>query len=133
MDKIYINKKENEYYFHIFIGFVGTIPIKILVVTGNYYLYNDVINCEIKSENNSEKREEMIKNIENANKNEKIEKSYAQQIVSSIYGVEDDDEEEEIEDNDSKDNKEEKEINTDKNENINSIAINNEDNNSIND
>ena len=134
MDKVYINKKENEYYFHIMIGLVGIIPIKILVIPGNYYLYNDVINCEIKGENKSEKREEMIKNIEIANKNEKIEKSYAQQIISSFYGVQDDDEEEEeIEDNEVKDIKEEKEINTDKKENINSIAINNEENNAIND
>ena len=131
MDKIYIDKKENEYYFHIFLGLVGTIPIKILVIPGNYYLYNDVINCEIKCEDKSEKREEMIKNIENANKNEKIEKSYAQQIISSIYGVEDEDEEEEIEDNENKDNDEKNEISTEKNENINRSAINNEENNSI--
>ena len=131
MDKIYIDKKENEYYFHIFLGLVGTIPIKILVIPGNYYLYNDVINCEIKCEDKSGKREEMIKNIDNANKNEKIEKSYAQQIISSIYGVEDEDEEEEIEDNENKDNEEKKEISTEKNENINSSAINNEENNSI--
>ena len=133
MDKIYINKKENEYYFHIFIGLVGTIPIKILVVPGNYYLYDDVINCEIKSEDKSEKREEMIKNIENANKNEKIAKSYAQQIISSIYGVGDDDEEEEIEDNEDNVNKKEMDINNNKNENINSNGINNEENKSIND
>ena len=133
MDKIYINKKENEYYFHIFIGLVGTIPIKILVVPGNYYLCDDVINCEIKSEDKSEKREEMIKIIENANKNEKIAKSYAQQIISSIYGVGDDDEEEEIEDNEDKDNEKQMDINNNKNENINSNGINKEENKSIND
>ena len=75
----------------------------------------------------------MIKNIENANKNEKIAKSYAQQIISSIYGVGDDDEEEEIEDNEDNVNKKEMDIDNNKNENINSNGINNEENKSIND
>jgi hypothetical protein len=132
MDKIYINKKENEYFFHIFMNTTGIISIKILIIPGTHYLNNDVINCEIKCEERSEKREEMLKKIEDVTKNEKIEKSYFQEIMSSIYGGEDEDEEEENEESENKEDQEEKEINNKQNENINSEAINNEENNSIN-
>ena len=132
MDKIYINKKENEYFFHIFMNTTGIISIKILIIPGTHYLNNDVINCEIKCEERSEKREEMLKKIEDVTKNEKIEKSYFQEIMSSIYGGEDEDEEEENEESENKEDQEEKEINNKQNENINSEAINNDENNTIN-
>ena len=128
MDKIFINKKETEYIFTIVINNIGIIPIKIVFMSGNFLLNNDIINCQIKCEEKSEKRDEMMKNIENINKNEKIEKSFFQKIISEFFGLDENvEEEEEIEDNQA--NNKEEEIINDKeknNENINSSAINKE-------
>ena len=126
MDKIFINKKENNYKFHILLNTLGNIPIKIVIINGTFLLFNDVINCQIKCEERSEKRDEMMKNIESITKHEKIEKSLFQKIISDFYGLGDNDEEEESEDEEANANEEEKINQNEKNENINSNAINNE-------
>ena len=126
IDKIFINKKENEYKFYIIINNVGVIPIKILFISGSFLLNNDVINCQIISEEKSEKRDEMMKNVENITKHEKIEKSFLQKIIDDFYGIDDNDEEEEIEEEEAINNEEEKGNESNKNENINNNVINNE-------
>ena len=63
MDKIKIDKKENEYKFTILINTIGIIPIKIILISGNFFLNNDIINCQINAFERSEKRDEMMKNI----------------------------------------------------------------------
>jgi len=126
MDKIFIDKKENEYKFSIIFNSVGIIPIKIILLSGNFLLNNDVINCQIKCEEKNEKRDEMMKNVENMTKHEKIGKSFIQKMIDDFYGIEDYDEEEELEEEEATNNEEEKENNNDKNDNINSNAIHNE-------
>ena len=115
MDTIFINKKENEYKFNIIINNTGIIPIRILLISGSFFVNNDVINCQIKCEEKSEKRDEMMKNLENVTKHEKIEKSFLQKIIDDFYGIQDYDEEEEIEDEEAVNNEEEKGNNNDKN------------------
>ena len=115
MDTIFINKKENEYKFNIIINNTGIIPIRILLISGSFFVNNDVINCQIKCEEKSEKRDEMMKNLENVSKHEKIEKSFLQKIIDDFYGIQDYDEEEEIEDEEAVNNEEEKGNNNDKN------------------
>ena len=123
MDKIFIDKKENEYKFSIIFNSVGIIPIKIILLSGNFLLNNDVINCQIKCEEKNEKRDEMMKNVENMTKHEKIGKSFIQKMIDDFYGIEDYDEEEELEEEEATNNEEEKENNIDKNDNINKIDI----------
>ena len=128
MDKIFIDKKETEYKFHIVINFIGNIPIKIMIISGNFLVYNDIINCEIKCEKNSEKRDEMMKKIEETNKHEKYKKSYLQKMIDDFYGVDVDEEEENEEEeivNNEKEKDEEKNNNIE-NDNINKNAVNNE-------
>ena len=126
MDKIFIDKKENEYKFSIIFNNIGIIPIKIILLSGNFLLNNDVINCQIKCEEKSEKRDEMMKIVENMTKKEKIGKSFIQKIIDDFYGIEDYDDEEEMEEEEATNNEENKGNENDKNENINSNAIHNE-------
>ena len=127
MDKLNINKKDNEYKFNIVLGHLGVIPFKIFLISGTFLLFNDVIECEINCEEKNEKRNEMMNNIEKITKHEKIGKSFVQEIISSFYRFdEDEDEEEESEDNEANDNKEANKNNEENNGNINSNAINNE-------
>ena len=130
LDKIFIDKKESEYEFQIHLGAVGVLPIKIILTPGTSYCPNAVIDCKIKCFEKSTKREEILKNIEKINKNEKMGPSLVQRI---IYGVENnsDDEEEDEEENSNKDKKvsDENEIksesNINNNETINNVEINN--------
>ena len=95
MDKIKIDKKENEYKFTILINTIGIIPIKIILISGNFFLNNDIINCQINAFERSEKRDEMMKNIENITKKEKITKNFIQKMFGDLCGFDDfyDDEE----------------------------------------
>ena len=112
MDKILIDKKENEYKLTILINAIGIIPIKIFFISGNFLLNNDIINCQIKSEERNEKRDEMMKNIENITKTEKITKNFFQKMLSDLCGIDDNDElDEENEDDEANNNEEEKEDN----------------------
>ena len=99
MDKIKIDKKENEYKFTILINTIGIIPIKIILISGNCFLNNDIINCQINAFEKSEKRDEMMKNIENITKKEKITKNFIQKMFGDLCGFDDfyDDEENEDE------------------------------------
>ena len=112
MDKILIDKKENEYKLTILINAIGIIPIKIFFISGNFLLNNDIINCQIKSEERNEKRDEMMKNIENITKGEKIAKNFFQKMLLDLCGSDDYDEiDEENEDDEANNNEEEKEDN----------------------
>ena len=99
MDKIKIDKKENEYKFTILINTIGIIPIKIILISGNFFINNDIINCQINALERSEKRDEMMKNIENITKKEKITKNFIQKMFGDLCGFDDfyDDEENENE------------------------------------
>ena len=117
LDKILIDKKNNEYKFGIYMASAGVIPIKILLMSGTSFQNNGVIDCRVKVFEKSEKREEMIKNIENKNK-EKIEPSFIQKYFFNYHDSSDDEEEED--ENKEKNKKEEIEDN----ENINNIEVN---------
>ena len=127
LDKIFINKKENEYKFTINLGAVGIIPIKMVLMSGGFFMPNGIIQCQVKCIERSVKREELIKNIEDKNEKEKFEPSFIQKMFFNYQDSSDDDEEEEdnkiYQANDNKE--EEKEINKD-NQIINNIEINNE-------
>ena len=142
-NKIIINKKENEYKFQINIGFIGILPLKIILIPGTFFSSNVAINCQLKCYERSQIREEMIQKIENNNKKEKMEPSLVKRIFSHYQNEsdEDDDEEEEVEEEEknkekNKVKKKEKENNNVKvedyfdnqnnNEIINNIEINNE-------
>ena len=58
-----------------------------MIISGNFLVYNDIINCEIKCEKNSEKRDEMMKKVEETNKHEKYKKSYLQKMIDDFYRV----------------------------------------------
>ena len=80
LDKIFIDKKESEYEFKITIGTIGILPIQIMVIPATIFHPNIVINCELKCFEKSEKREEMIKIIEDKSKKEKIEPSFIKKL-----------------------------------------------------
>ena len=117
LDKILIDKKNNEYKFGIYMASAGMIPIKILLMSATSFQNNGVIDCKIKVFEKSEKREEMIKSIESKNK-EKIKPSFIQRYFFNYQDSSDDEEEED----ENKENNKKKEI--EDNENINNIEIN---------
>ena len=108
LDKIFIKGNNTEYKFNITMACVGIIPIKIILVQGAFFMPHGVINCQIKCEEKSEKRDEMMKKLDNITKEEKIEKSFVQNLLESFIGVQDDDEEE-SEDDEVNNKEEEKE------------------------
>ena len=117
-DKIFINKKENEYEFLVLMGCAGVVPIKILLIPATSFQSNGAIDCKINVLETTEKREEMIKNIENQNK-EKIKPSFIQRYFFNYKDLSDDEEEED----EDKSKKKEKE---DNDEIINNIEVNKE-------
>jgi len=127
-DKIFINKKENEYKFNIILGSAGILPIKIMLVPGTFFLPNTIINCELKCFERSEKREEMIKIIDEKNKKEKMGPSFIQRMFFNNYESSDDEEEDEDDDKDKNKKGEIKFNNQDieNNDIINNVEVNNE-------
>ena len=104
-NKIFINKKENEYKFQINLGSIGILPIKIILIPGTFFASNVAINCQLKCYERSQIREELIQKIENRNKKEKIEPSLVKKIFLNYQNESDDDDEEE-EDEEEEKNKE---------------------------
>ena len=131
-EKIFIKKKENEFKFVINLGSVGIVKIKIMLMPGAYFVPNTVINCELKCFERSEKREEMLKNIEEKSKNEKMQPSLIQRLFHNYHDLSDDEDEEDDDDNNKKEQKSnihESENNSqdiENNEIINNVEVNNE-------
>ena len=111
-NKIFINKKDNEYKFQIYLRNIGILPLKILLISGTFFSPNVDINCQLKCFEKSPIREEMIQKIQNKNKKEKIGPSLIKRIFVNYQNDSDDDEEEE-------DEKEEKNKDKDKNKDKN--------------
>ena len=99
-DKIFIDKKQSEYEFFINIGYAGILPLQIMVIPATVFQPNIVINCELKCFERSQKREEMIKIIEDKNKNEKYEPSLIQRLFLNYHNLSDDDDDDEEEEDD---------------------------------
>ena len=119
LDKILIDKKNNEYKFGIYMASVGVIPIRMLLMSATSFQNNGVIDCKMKIFERSQKREEMIKIIESKNK-EKIKPSFIQRY---FFNYQDSSDEEEEEDEEKEKNKKEEIEDYD---NINNIEINKE-------
>lgn len=119
LDKILIDKKNNEYKFGIYMASVGVIPIRMLLMSATSFQNNGVIDCKMKIFERSQKREEMIKIIESKNK-EKIKPSFIQRY---FFNYQDSSDEEEEEDEEKEKNKKEEIEDYD---NINNIEVNKE-------
>ena len=129
IDKIFIKKKEKEYKFTINLGAIGILPIKIILMSGGYFMPNIIIQCKIKCIEKSTKREEIIKTIEDKNEKEKYKPSFIQKMLLNYQGESDDDEEEEDDDDNivKENDKKEEDIKFNQdNQIINNIEVNNE-------
>jgi hypothetical protein len=102
-DKIEINKKTVTYKFRINLNQEGTLPLKFTIMSTCFFGLDERINIEIPVIKNSEKRNNLLKEIDK--RHVKVELSYFQSILKEAGMYVDDDEEEEEENNEEKEEK----------------------------
>ena len=113
-DKIEINKKTVTYKFRINLNQEGTLPLKFTIMSTCFFGLDERINIEIPVIKNSEKRNNLLKEIDK--RHVKVELSYVQSIIKEAGLYVDEDEEEEDE-KEKEENDEKKEESKNENEN----------------